>query len=125
MLKAIFTAGALGLALAACQTTPAAAPVTNKQLATQEDLGLIIGKTISFNEGQSFRILGNGTIRGRWDGTPLRGTYEMRDGFFCRILTEGPRGPTGEDCQLFVLTGDTIAVTRERGTGASFNYTVS
>lgn len=115
----------LGLALTACQSAPDSGPTGPKQLATQADLSAIVGKTVSFQQGQSFRILANGTIQGSWDGTPVVGTYVMRDGFFCRTLTSGPRGPTGEDCQLFVLDGNTLAVTRDRGTGASFNYTIS
>lgn len=125
MFKKISTVAVLGVALAACQSAPDAGATGPQQLATQADLAPIIGKTVTFQQGQSFRILGDGTIRGSWDGTPLAGTYQMRDGFFCRTLTSGPRGPTGEDCQLFVLEGSTLNVTRDRGAGTSFKYTIS
>jgi hypothetical protein len=116
------------LGLAACQTTvdgTASAPAGGMQLASQSDMNAITGRTLTFGPDQSFVISGNGTLNGSWDGAPLVGTYEMRDGFFCRTLSQGPRGPSPEDCQLFILDGNTINVTRERGTGVSFDYTVS
>jgi len=116
------------LGLAACQTNVdgmASAPADGMRLASQSDLNAIVGRTITFAPGQSFVISGNGTLNGSWDGAPLVGTYEMRDGFFCRTLSQGPRGPSPEDCQLFILDGNTISVTRDRGTGGSFDYTVS
>ena len=127
----ILMAGAL--ALTACAETTAEAEMAAEptmaadatmQLATQEDLAAIIGRTLDFGEGRSFVISADGTLAGDWGGTPLAGTYEMRDGFFCRTLTAGPGGASPEDCQLLILNGDMLDVTRDRGTGASFSYTI-
>ena len=97
----------------------------SSQLVTQNDLNAVVGKTLTFREGSSFVISADGTLSGFFDGTPLVGTYEMRDGFFCRTLSEGPRGPSPEDCQLLVLDGNVLQVTRDRGNGSSFSYTLS
>lgn len=125
------------LALAACAETTADAEMETEtmaeesmaadatmQLATQEDLAAIVGKTLDFGEGRSFVISADGTLAGDWGGTPLAGTYEMRDGFFCRTLTAGPGGGSPEDCQLFILNGDMLDVTRDRGNGSNFSYTI-
>ena len=88
-------------------------------------MNALAGRTISLDQGQSFIISENGTLDGSWDGKPLVGTYEMRDGFFCRTLSQGPRGPSPEDCQLLVLDGNSLTGSRDRGNGDSFTYTVS
>lgn len=114
--------------LSACQMDVTDATVTlasSGQIATQSDMAAITGKSLTFAENQSFVAHSNGTLVGDWDGIALRGTYEMRDGFFCRVLTQGPRGPSPEDCQLLILNGDQLHVTRDRGNGAAFSYTVS
>ena len=54
----------------------------SSQLVTQNDLNAVVGKTLTFREGSSFVISADGTLSGFFDGTPLVGTYEMRDGFF-------------------------------------------
>ena len=116
------------LGLAACQTTTdadASSQSSVQQLATQTDMSAITGKTLTLNPGQSFVISDDGTLAGTWDGGPLIGTYEMKDGYFCRTLSAGPSGPSPEDCQLLVLDGDQLMGTRDRGNGVSFTYTVS
>lgn len=114
--------------LAACETTTqvdTTAQVSAIQLATQSDMSAITGKTLTFAMDQSFVISDDGTLKGSWNGEPLIGTYEMKDGFFCRTLSAGPRGPSPEDCQLFKLNGTSVSATRDRGNGGSFTYTVS
>lgn len=116
------------ITLTACQTTTEGAGAAQSgamQLATQSDMNAIVGKTLTHSPGQSIVISSDGTLSGSWDGMPIVGTYEMRDGFFCRTLSQGPRGPSPEDCQLLVLDGNTVLGTRDRGTGNSFTYTVS
>jgi hypothetical protein len=117
-----------GLTLAACQMpteTAMTSQMSMRQISTQSDMSAIIGKTLTFGPRQSFVISDNGTLRGSWDDMPLIGTYEMRDGFFCRTLSAGPSGPSPEDCQLLILDGANLMGTRDRGNGASFTYTVS
>lgn len=75
------------IGLTACQTATEIGTthqVSAKQLATQSDMSAITGKTLTFGAGQSFIISDNGTLAGFWDGNPLVGNYEMKDGFFCR-----------------------------------------
>ncbi|UWR23440.1 hypothetical protein [Sulfitobacter sp. S190] len=127
-MKNIIAMTVIGLGLAACQTTGAQQSVDKDaamRLATQADMALIDGKTLTLEPGKSYVVSSAGTIRGSWEGKPLVGTYEMRDGYFCRVLTQGPNGPAPEDCQLLVLEGDTLRGTRNRGEGASFRLTVS
>ena len=95
-----------------------------KQLRTQSDMAAITGRTLTHQPGQTVVISADGTLSGTWDGKPLAGTYEMRDGYFCRVLSKGPNGPSPEDCQLFVLEGNTLTGTRNRGEGATFTYTL-
>lgn len=114
--------------LAACQTTTQTAETETSvgmQLATQSDMSSVVGKTLTLGPGQSFTIGADGSLMGTWDGNPLVGTYVMRDGYFCRTLSQGPRGPSPEDCQLLILNGSNLAVTRDRGAGSAFTYTVS
>lgn len=116
-------------ALGACQmseTTSMAKPDGPMTVGTQGALDQFVsGKTVILgSDARRFVIDPNGTLSGSWDGKPLVGTYEMRDGFFCRELQQGPGGASPEDCQLFVLDGDQLSVTRDRGNGGSFTYTI-
>ncbi|MBO9401040.1 MULTISPECIES: hypothetical protein [unclassified Shimia] len=124
-MRFLFSTAIFCTALAACQDVPSSGKGKAKQLATQEDMSAVFGKTLTLNAGQSIVILEDGTLSGSWDGTPIVGTYVMKDGFFCRTLSQGPSGPSAEDCQLFVLDGNQLMGTRNRGEGASFTYTVS
>jgi hypothetical protein len=117
-----------GVGLSACQTVTEAvgpAQAAGKQFETQSDTAAVIGNTLTLGPGQSFVISDNGTLDGSWNGMPLVGTYEMRDGYFCRTLSAGPGGGSPEDCQLLVLEGTNLMGTRDRGNGATFTYTIS
>ena len=127
-MRRMIIAAVAGLGLAACQTTTDTAMATQDagmQLATQSDLAAVTGRTLVHGPGQTIVISADGTVNGSWDGKPIVGTYEMKDGFFCRTLSQAPRGPSPEDCQLMILEGDTLRGTRDRGNGASFSYTVT
>ncbi|AEI92458.1 hypothetical protein [Roseobacter litoralis] len=128
-MRTLIAAFAAVATLSACQTTTNTTVTTATpnamQLATQSDMAAITGKTLTLQPGQSIQILADGTIEGSWDGKPLAGTYVMKDGFFCRTLSQGPRGPSPEDCQLLVLEGNKVQGSRDRGNGASFTYIVS
>ena len=121
------------LGLAACQATVAdqstvqVAPQSGAtQLATQADMTAVVGKRLVHDSPAQYVITGaDGTLSGSWDGVRLAGNYEMKDGFFCRTLSAGPGGASPEDCQLFILEGNKIIGTRNRGKGSSFTYTVT
>ncbi|MGJ8623899.1 MAG: hypothetical protein ACSHW1_14150 [Yoonia sp.] len=123
------TSLALATTLAACQTTSmepvSDAPSSATRLETQADMAAITGKMLVLEAGKSYVIGADGTIKGSWDGAPLVGAYEMKDGFFCRTLSQGPNGPSGEDCQILTLDGDKLMGTRNRGDGASFTLAVT
>lgn len=126
-MRKMISAACTALVLAACQTTTDGGVASSgpKQLSSQNDMSAVVGRTLTLGPRQSFVIASDGTLNGSWDGRPLVGTYQMRDGFFCRTLSQGPNGPSPEDCQLLILDGNTLKGTRNRGTGTSFTYTVS
>ncbi len=136
-MRNFFAIGLIGLSLTACDIAIGGGSDSGDDadammmatgpmpLMTQSDLAAITGKTLTFAPGQAITLFDNGTITGNWDGVLVQGTYVVRDGFVCRVLTAGPRGPSPEDCQIFVLDGDQLNVTRDQGNGASFSYTVS
>ncbi len=113
------------LLLAACQTGPAPMQaVVNGSLSSEADFATLFGKRLGFGEDDFLTINPNGTLSGEFGGVRTLGTWEVRDGFWCRELTAGPRGPSPEDCQQFVRDGNTLNVTRDRGEGAPFVYTI-
>ncbi len=127
-MKKVIGIALISLGLAACETTgpqQSASSNAGMRLATQADISAIDGKTLTLESGKSYVVSSAGTINGSWGGSPLVGTYQMKEGFFCRVLTEGPNGPSPEDCQILVLNGDTLTGTRNRGAGASFRLSVS
>lgn len=74
----------------------------------------------------NFVIASGGTLDGTFGGARTRGDWEWRDGTWCRTLSEGPRGPSPEDCQTWVVDdAGNFVVTRNRGAGASFTYVAS
>ena len=113
------------LLLAACQTgiSPTQA-VVDGPLTSEADFATIYGKRLGFGDADFLTINANGTLSGEFSGTRTLGTWEIRDGFWCRELTAGPRGPSPENCQMFVRSGNTLNVTLDRGEGSSFSYTV-
>ena len=68
----------------------------------------------------------DGSISGVFNGAVLAGTWEWRDGAWCRTLTAGPRGPSPEDCQIWTITPEgEFEITRNRGEGSSFTYVLA
>ncbi|WP_342075381.1 hypothetical protein [Yoonia sp. SS1-5] len=111
------------LLLSACQMTDPA-PAAGK-LSTAADFAPLVGKTLRLNETDFAVMNADGTLSGMFSGADTRGTWQVKDGFWCRTLTAGPRGPSPEDCQVWERSGDTLTIRRNRGQGASFQYTIS
>ena len=114
-----------GLMLAAaCQpTTPIeTAPM---RLLTNADLAPVMGKRLELSAAEYVVINADGTLSGDFSGAETRGTWVMRDGYFCRELSAGPTGVQPEDCQLMVRTADGVRVTRDRGKGSSWDYVIA
>ncbi|MCV6585144.1 MAG: hypothetical protein OIF47_06380 [Marinibacterium sp.] len=105
-----FTLGAVAcaLVLAACDIPTAAVDPLNAALS---------GKTLT--SGSTTIMLGSdGTISG--DG--VAGTWEIRDGKFCRTLTQ-PESLQGSECQTVTLDGD--KATFQSPTGRTSSFTLS
>lgn len=110
--------------LAGCEAQPTET-MAEMRLSTSDDFAQIMGKRLMFGDADFVVINANGTLTGDFNGVDTRGTWELKDGYFCRTLTAGPRGASPEDCQLVVRKGNVLSVTRERGNGASFDYTIA
>jgi hypothetical protein len=83
----------------------------------------VVGKRILFEESKatSFTVNRNGTWKGVWNGSTIGGTWKFVDGAWCRA-----RRGSGEDCQIWTMNpkGSVFRVTRDRGKGKSFTYTI-
>ena len=96
----------------------AAVPITTEA----EFRSAIVGKTIGFN-GNTLVINPDNTVSGPWDGQGITGTWYWEDQFWCRDISIGGND-LGVDCQTWTFDGSTARVTRDRGNGNGFDYTV-
>jgi hypothetical protein len=112
--------------LTACAgTAPTSEPTNfNGRITTESEFSLVVGRRLTRN-ADFVVINADGTFTGRYSDVVASGTWEFRDGFFCRIVLQGPSGPDPEDCQTSDLQGNTLTFTRDRGTGGTVVYTVS
>lgn len=81
---------------------------------------LVVGKKLWFNT-DNFTIKGNGALTGNFGGKRLQGAWAWRDQYWCRTLTTHSKNT---DCQKWETDGKTFRVTRGRGAGKSFVYTL-
>lgn len=109
--------------LLACQTSGSGVGPDGR-LSTEEDFAPIIGQRLIFGDSDFVTINADGTFSGNFSGADTRGTWELRDGYWCRTLSAGPCGAQPEDCQLFVRSGNILTITRDRGNGRSFEYVI-
>lgn len=119
-----FAIGAVALLAVGCAQKPKTEPGFERIADEAMFQERIAGRTLSI-EGDQVRIEGDGTWAGEWDGTVIFGTwYFTDDGYWCR---EGMRGdePMALDCQVWTIKDDQVRVTRKRGNGRSFTYTVT
>lgn len=109
-----------GLFSAGCAQT---AEVSNNfaTIETEEDVAPIIGKKLSL--GDNYLVLdSDNTLEGIWSGETLRGTWEMKNGLWCRLNTEGPdelMNPAA-GCQRWETDGVNIKGTRQNSENQSF-----
>lgn len=117
----------MSIALLGCAEKPgsetAPKPVADANYRPISTLGefndIVVGKTLTFEDVNTFTVRADGTLDGDFQG-PLAGTWRWEDGYWCRILTT-PARP--EDCQLWETNGTALRATRAKGTGPSFQYT--
>lgn len=126
-MKNLLALAGIGLLSACAMETGEMAdkPTASAGLITSEAAfrSAIVGKTLTF-EGSSFTANADGTISGPWNGEGISGTWAWDDGAWCREATIGSR-VLDPDCQTFELTDEGVLVTRDRGAGNSFTYTIS
>jgi len=100
---------------------------------TEATINTVFDKQLFFfDEGNNVQtanfivVRENGTFDGTWESEPIAGTWEMRDGNWCRILTAFFNADrlNSEDCQLWERSGIRIRGTRDGGAGVSFIYNI-
>jgi|GEM_PF-2594870 len=84
-------------------------------------LSEIAGKKLIL-EGNWVVVNANGTLEGIFGEKPVKGTWEMKDGYWCRTLQSPAQN---SDCQIYRLTPNGLIVTRNKGKGKSATYQVA
>lgn len=111
--------------LTACTTAPVPATAPEAAAPTEADLqlrGRLAGKTLS-NAESTMALTADGRLLGKEStGEITRGTWEIRDGKWCRTLTE-PAAWAGTGCRGVTFSGNTVTMSKDDGT--SFTYTIS
>lgn len=120
--RAVGTAVLAALAVTACApSVPTATAPDQGRIVTEEAFrAAIVGKTIRLRDDAVFTINADNTITGDVNGQAATGTWAFEDGFWCRRIVLGDIFT--EDCQLWVVDGDRLIITRAKGTGDSFSY---
>ncbi len=109
MKKYLFMAASAGLLLSACAET-SSSPDASTDPITQA----ISGKTL-VNSAFEFTAGSNGSFIGKTPGgTEFKGAWTVRDGQFCRTLTE-PASFVGTECQDAELGDGTITISGRNG----------
>ncbi|WP_282608599.1 hypothetical protein [Pelagibius sp. Alg239-R121] len=100
----------IGLTLAACQTTTSG---EKPQPAAPLEAALS-GRTLD-SQNATVHLNQDGTLT----GTGVRGTWEVKDGKFCRTLTK-PDSLAGSDCQSVLFNGNRVTFIRSNGSQATY-----
>lgn len=111
--------------LTGCQQLPVAPEIGEGDFVriTTSDISNYFGKRIDLN-GNYIVIAEDGTFDGTWKDQSIKGTWEMKDDYWCRVLTvfHDSAALNKEDCQLWEAGDNRIRGTRNRGNGKSFIY---
>lgn len=132
MLLKVVISLAILIVTTACATAPSTNISDNRPAVriTSDSIRGLLNKRLFFidNDGNAqrgnyFVLRDNGSAKGTWNNESIVAIWEMRDDYFCRILTEfHDKDFVGsEDCQLWEQqSDDVIRVTRDRGAGYSW-----
>ncbi len=115
----------VSLTLAACASNPADTDATPFVQVTDIASEGIFGKRLKLDD--NYIVLSeDGTVNGMWAGGPAVGTWEMRDGLWCRTYTEFslPDFVNDEKCHSWKRKGDTIKAKRDNGSGSTYTLTI-
>ena len=116
--------GALIFALSGCLEADVASQAGPRTITTEADFrSTIVGNTVTFGDNASIVVNADGTVSGPWDGSGVTGTWEWEDSFWCRDVAIGCR-ELGRDCQVWIVDGAVATVTRDKGNGRTFEYTI-
>ena len=107
---------ALALGLSGLPPAPALADTTRPVTSRAEFLGLVEGRALT-RLGISLSVAADGTITGRAFGTPVTGSWDWRDGYFCRAMQYG-QTEIAANCQSVEQRGNALRFTSDRGAGA-------
>jgi hypothetical protein len=78
-------------------------------------VGLVEGRTLT-SLGVALQVLPDGQIAGRAFGRDITGSWDWRDGLFCRAMAAGSRSfPL--NCQVVQLDGTTLRFIADEGQG--------
>ena len=110
-------------AMALMTFAPADVAAQGKRITSEAEFNkAVVGKRLQFGkDGDWVRVQKNGKLRGSFGGNQTVGVWQWRDTFWCRTLTK-PRQNT--DCQTWEAIDGGFKVSRERGKGRSFVYTL-
>lgn len=108
----------LGAAIATLGTLAAAETVPLRVETRAAFLDLVTERQLT-RLGVSLEVRGDGEIAGRVLGRDVRGTWEWRDGFFCRDFMG--EDLLGYDCQTVELRGDRLRFTADEGSGQTLD----
>ncbi|WP_101065698.1 hypothetical protein [Roseovarius salinarum] len=76
----------------------------------------IVDRTLVADRGFSIIPHSGGRLSGKIEnGGVIAGTWDIRDGRWCRMLTK-PENQAGRKCQDITMAGDTVTVTSRDGT---------
>lgn len=84
-------------------------------------LELAVGKTLYLGDTTAL-ALADGRLIVMFKGKEITGSWAWKDGYFCRVLQSYS---TKEDCQLWEYDGEGFQVTRDKGAGKVFLYTLA
>lgn len=116
LLPAILSAAALS----ACVST--VLPVNDGRIVSRAQFVATVGGTTVQGADTILQIGRRWTFSGKTNGAAFQGEWDFRDGFWCRRVTKP--SPLPEDCQVWVVRGDNVTVTRDQGRGESFAYKI-
>ncbi len=88
-----------------------ARPITEKS----EFLEIVQGRDLT-RLGISLSVTGDGRITGRAMGRAVTGTWDWRDGYFCRDMAWGSTA-LGPNCQEVAVSGSVVRFTSDMGRG--------
>ena len=101
--------------LTAFSFSSSAAIAFEKVNSKSEFMQIVNGKDLRLT-GIRINLTADGAIVGRAFGTPVTGSWNWQDSYFCRTLYWGTRD-LGQNCQEVSINGDRIRFQSDRGAG--------